>query len=134
MKIYKVTDKIPVKIDTLEFKISPLQHIQKTNIQREILKAEQGDPFALMDAAKLAIKYAVKEVKGITDQDDNEYVLEFENGELTENCVDDLLNADQEQKLSLVCMGLVKGIPTAPVDQNGKPIKGIKVGGNVRKK
>jgi hypothetical protein len=134
MKIYRVTDKIPIKIDTLEFKISPLQHIQKTNIQRQILKAEQGDPMALMLAARLAVKYAVKEVTGITDQEDKDYLLEFENGELTDSCVDDLLNVDQDQKLSLVCMNLIQGIPKVPLDPEGNPIKGIKIGGNERKK
>jgi hypothetical protein len=134
MKIYRTTDKIPVKIDSIEFKISPLNYHQKAAVQAEILKAEQGNPMAIMAAARLAIKYSLKEVSGITDSKDQPYELEFDSEGLTDQCVDDLLNADADQRLQLVCMTLLQGQPKHPVDAQGQPIKGIKIGGNPKGK
>lgn len=130
MKIYKTTDKISVKIEDVEFKISPLSYQQKVNVQSELIKAQGGNPMAIMTAARLAIKYSVKAVSGIQDVDGNQYQLEFDGTELSEACVDDLLNLDPEQRLQLVCMSLLQGKPTQPVDADGKPIKGIKIEGN----
>lgn len=135
MRIYKTTDRIPVKIDKLEFKISPLTFQQKANIQSELLKAQGNNPMAIMAAARLAIKYGVKDISGVVDADDQPYALEFDdNGELSEVCVDDLLNLDPSQRLHLVCMSLLQGKPTVPVDADGKPLEGIKIGGNEKQK
>ena len=42
--------------------------------------------------------------------------------------MDDLLNVDHDDKLSLVCTSLLNGIPKEFVDpQTGKPIKGISI-------
>lgn len=125
VKIYKTTDKIPVKIDSLVFKISPLSFEQKSEIQAMLIS---GDPLSVVRAAKTAIKYAVKDVKGVENSDGSQYNLEMEEGHLSESCVDDLLNIDQEDKLSLVCTSLLNGIPKDFVDpQTGKPIKGIAI-------
>lgn len=123
VKLYKTTDRIPVKIDSLEFKISPLNFEQKSEIQALLIT---GEPMGIVKAARLSVKYAVKDVSGIVDQDENEYILSFENGILTDECVDDLLNVDQDSKLSLVCTSLLHGIPKDFTDpQTGKPIEGI---------
>lgn len=130
MKIYRVTDKIPVKINSLEFKISPLSYLQKQEVQAEIMKAEMGQPMALMNAARIAVKYSVKEVSGIEDMDGNAYELEFDDsGVLSDNCVDDLLNCDQDQKLQVLCASLVQGVPQKLIGQDGKPIEGVVIGG-----
>jgi hypothetical protein len=125
VKLYKTTDRVSVKIDELEFKISPLTFEQKANIQSELIS---GDPIGIVKGARLAIKYSVKGVSGIVDANDQAYELAFENGELTDECVDDLLNVDQESKLSLVCTSLLNGIPKDIIDpQTNKKIKGVTI-------
>lgn len=134
MKIYRVTDRIPVKIGDVEFKISPLSFIQRQEIQAKIIEAENGVPMGLMEAARLAVKYAVKDLTGVTDSEGAEYTLEFENGVLTDNCVDDLLNSDDSQRLQLLCTTLIQGVPKKLVDDKGNEIKGVVIGGNAPRK
>lgn len=130
MRIYKVSDRVPVKIDDIEVKISPLTFQQKANVQAELLKAQDGNPLAVMAATRLALKYAVKEISGVENEDGSPYQVELENGELSEESVDNLLNLDPSQRIELVCMTLLQGRPSVPVDAEGKPLKGIKIGGN----
>lgn len=125
VKLYRTTDRIPVKIDKLHFKIAPLSFEQKAEIQSILI---QGTPMSIVRAAKEAIKCSVKEIKGLVDFENNVYELDFEDGKLTDSCVDDLLNVDHDDKLSLVCTSLLNGIPKEFVDpQTGKPIKGISI-------
>ncbi len=125
VKIYKTTDKIPVKIDSLTFKISPLSFDQKSEIQAELIT---GNPMSIIKAAKLAIKYAVKDVDGIVDNAGDKYLLEFDNDCLSESCVDDILNIDQNDKLSFVCTSLLNGIPKEFIDpQTGEKLEGVSI-------
>lgn len=119
--IYKTTDKIPVKVHDLTFDISPLTSQQKEEIQNEFLSKR------VVNATKLAIKYAVKGIKGATLVDGSPYGLSFESGTLTDECVDELLNMGYSTEISLVCSQLVAGIPDKIVDDQGKPVKGIKI-------
>ena len=125
VKIYKTTDRIPVKIDTLTFKISPLSFDQKAEIQAMLIS---GDAMSVVKAAKTSVKYAVKDVTGVENADGSKYQLEFEGEVLADHCVDDLLNIDQDDKLSLVCTSFLNGIPKDFVDpQTGKKISGITI-------
>jgi hypothetical protein len=122
-KIYRATDIIPLEIDGLVVNISPLTFEQKMDIQSEILK---GDAQSAMRAAARAVKSAVKSIQGIENQDGSEYKLQMENGKLTDTCWDDLQNIEQAQKLIMVCLSLISGIPKEFVDSNtGKPIQGV---------
>lgn len=133
VKLYKTTDKVPVKVGPITIQISALSFEQKAEIQAELVKA---DPLSILRAARLAIKYSVKDVKGVEDIDGNEYQVEMENEMLTDSCVDDVLNLDQDDKISLVCTSLLNGIPKEFVDpQSGKKIEGISIQrGPARKK
>lgn len=124
-KIYKTTDRIKIKIDDIAIKISPLSYENKCLIQACLIT---GDTLGIVKAAKMAIQYGVKEIEGVENADGTPYELQFENDALTENCVDDLLNIDQDNKLSFVCTKLLEGIPSEFVDpQTGKKIEGIKI-------
>lgn len=124
-KIYKTSDKISVKIDDICVKISPLTFEQKCEIQALLV---EGNPMSVVKAATSAVKYAVKGLDGVENPDGSKYDLEFENGTLTDSCVDDLLNIDQDDKLSLVCTSLLNGIPKDFIDpQTGKKVPGIKI-------
>lgn len=125
VKIYRTTDKITIKIDSIVFKVSPLSFEQKSIIQSSLIG---GDTMAIVKAAKDAIKYAVKDISGVQNMDGSAYELEFDGEVLSDSCVDDLLNIDQHDKLSLVCTTLLNGIPKEFSDpQTGEKIKGITI-------
>lgn len=125
VKIYKTTDRLSVKIDSLKFKLAPLSFDQKAEIQSYLIS---GEAMAVVKAAKLAIKYSVKDIQGVENLDGSPYELEMENGSVSDSCIDDLLNIDQDGKLSLVCTSMLQGIPTDFVDpQSGEKVKGISI-------
>lgn len=132
-RIYKTTDKISVKVDDIVLKISPLNFEQKCEIQTQLLS---GQPMDIVRAARMAIKFAVKDVQGIEDQEGNPYELDFSNGELSDDSIDDLLNLEQQEKISILCTSLLHGVPKDLIDpQTGKPMPGVKIErGPARKK
>lgn len=125
VKIYRTTDRIPVKIGSITVDVSPLSFEQKADIQAMLM---DNNPISIVKAAKQAVKYAVKGISGVKLSDGTNYELDFEGEVLSESCVDDLLNIDQDQKISLVCTTLLNGIPKEFVDpQTGKKIEGISI-------
>jgi hypothetical protein len=124
-KIYRTTDIIPLEIDGLVVNISPLTFEQKMQIQTEVLK---GGAQAAMRAAKLACQSAIKEIKGIEDQDGTEYKVQLTDGRLSDETWDDLQNIEQTQKLITVCLGLINGIPKEFVNpETGEKLKGVTI-------
>jgi hypothetical protein len=126
--IHRTTDRIKVKVQDITVSISPLTKLQKQTISMLFLKASKGDMEAAMASTFACVKASVKDVQGIKDFDGNEYRLEFENGELTDECVNDLLNMEESEMLQLVCTQFLTKIPkeiVSPLD--GKPIEGIKI-------
>lgn len=119
--IYKTTDRIPVKISDITVFISPLTYAQKEEIQNAFMQNK------VFEASRLAIKYAVKKLDGVSLSDGSSYTLELENGALTDGCVDDLLNMSQSQKLAMVCSTLVGSIPTQILDDRGNPVEGVEI-------
>ena len=130
MLLHKTTDKINVKIDDIEVKISPLSQSQKSELQGHMMKAVNGDMNEAMLSVKKALQFALKDIKGVfyMDGDDKrEYQLEFKDNKLSDECIDDLLNLPISNKLSSVCSALIGGVPNQILDNEGKPVEGIKI-------
>lgn len=124
-KIYKISDRIRVKVGGLVFKIGPLTFDQKAEIQS---LAASGDFKQSLKSAKLAVKYGVKGVEGLEDSKGNPYELESDESGLSEDSINDLLNLEENETLSMVCLGLLRGIPehfTNPFD--GKRLEGVSI-------
>lgn len=121
-KIYKTTDRIGIKLAGVELRLSPLTFDQKAEIQA---MAVSGDFKKSLEAAKLAVKYSVKEVTGLEYTDGSAFEAKFENGVLTEESVDELMNIPQNDTLSLACLNLIKGVPDTFVS----PFDGSKLDG-----
>lgn len=120
MKIYKTTDQIPVKIEGLTFLLSPLSFEQKTEIQALAVSADFKES---MRAAKLAVKYSVKDVQGIED-------FEVENDELglSEECLDNLFNLPQNETLAFACLNLIKSFPKEFINPHtGEKLQGVDI-------
>lgn len=131
MKIYKPSDRIAIKIDDVTVKVSPLTYEQKSEVQEYMLGAANGDFKAGMDGAKLAIKYAIKGIKGVTLADGSKYELEMDNDVLSEECVGDLINSEINSKLTIICCGLLTGVNKNFVDPNtGKKLEGVSIAKN----
>lgn len=136
-KLFRTTDIIEIKIDSISIGISPLSYLQKNTIQPLMFKAaKDGDMVAAMDAVILSLKYSLKRIKGIQFEDDNgnmiDYVLEFENGELKQSCIDDLLNTQFAQKITTICSSLINGLSDKIVGQDGKVLEGVEIVGKFK--
>jgi hypothetical protein len=127
-KIYKKTDRIKVKIDDVIVTLSPLTLAQKQEGQSLIIEGQtHNDPHKASNGIFYLIKCALKDIKGVEDQDGNEYKLSFENGMVSDECFDELLNLEIHQKLMMVCSSLAVTVPNEFKDQNGKPIDGVEI-------
>ncbi len=99
MKVLRVTDRISVKENGVEFIVSPLTHGQKMEIS-DCLKVKAGqETVDYQKTAMLTLKFTIKEVHGLTNYDETPYQLEFKDDYLTDNCVSELMGALAQTQL-----------------------------------
>lgn len=126
-RIYKRTDRITVKINDVELKLAPLSLDQKTEIQQILVEAQRAaDVKGLTRGIVLAIKYSLKDVKGL-EGSDGPYKLQFDEAGLADECIEDLMNVDFSKKLTMVCSAMVNGVPTQFTDDRLKPLEGVEI-------
>lgn len=126
-RIYKLTDRIKVKIDDITVTVSPLSRHQKAEIQTLLLGLGRGDVKAATEGIILAMKYAVKSIEGLEDAA-GVYKAQFDDsGHLTDETIEDLYNLEDSVKLLQVCQSLVSGVPSEFQDKDGKPIDGVEI-------
>ena len=131
-KIHRLTDRITVEVGDVKFKISPLSYHQKQVVSADLLKAATGDAEAAMSAVKNGIKFCLKDIEGVIvdDEEGNEvpYELDFDdNGELSDDCISELLNAEFNNELSSIASNMLAGVPDKIVDHEGNVLEGVKV-------
>lgn len=131
-KIYRTSDRIPLKIDDVVLTIGPLTQSQKLEVQSLMLKGRaSGDIETATKGIIQAIRYAVKDINGVKDSQNNDYKLSKEtvNGSdiLTQECAEELLNLEISGKLVLVCSTLSGGFTTTFTDEKGLPLVGVEV-------
>lgn len=72
------------------------------------------------------IKFGVKGVKGIVDEDGKPYKVAPENNELPDQVVEDLLAADFSSPLMLAAANLMAGLPDTIINPlTGLPLDGV---------
>jgi hypothetical protein len=127
-RIYKTNQKIEIKVDDISIFISPLSYHQKLDLQDLMLKASQGDMNAAMSAIVKALKVSLKDIKGVVQDDEGtEYKLEFIDGEVSDDCVNDLLNMPCSNKISTICTSLLAGVPDKILGADGQPLEGVSI-------
>lgn len=129
MKILKNTDRVSVKIDTVTLKLSPLTFQQKSEVQGFMMEATKGNTQAGLEGARLAVKYSVKDMLGVTDIDGEKYNLELgEDGCLTDECCADLTNSEMSEKLMITCCSIMTGMKQEIMDPiTKKKLEGVTV-------
>lgn len=128
-KVYKRSDRIPVKIGDITIKLAPMTVDQKTECQQAFLKGKsKGDLAELTRGVFLSLKYSVKSVEGLTDSNDEPYKLALdENGNVSDEGIDDLLNLQVNKQLTQICASLTNGIPSEFTDDNGVKLEGVEI-------
>lgn len=128
-RIYRLTDRIKVKIEDVTVTVRPLTKDEKAEIQQSVIRGRaKGDFKEATQGIVLALKYAVKGIEGIVDSDDKPYQLQYdENKNLTDDCVSDLLNMQHTNKLTMVCIALANKIPDEFTDESGQKIEGVEI-------
>lgn len=127
-KIYRLTDRISVKVGDITIKLSPLTLHQKTEVQQAMMLGRlKGDVAEATRGLVLSLKYSVKDISGVTDSEDSPYQLQFDGEHLSDSCVEDLLNLEITQKLTLICSSLVNGIPKEFTDAAGNKLEGVEI-------
>lgn len=126
MIIHKTTDKIKVKIGEIIFYLSPLSWDQKQDILSDA-KMVDGKASNRNSTYK-CLKYAVKGIEGATLADGSPYVLTMENGVISDECVEDILNLELSPKLIMACYSFVQGIPARIVNPvTGEIVEGVEI-------
>lgn len=126
MRIFKSTDRVKIKIDDVTITVTPFTYEQKIEVQSIMLQAAEGNIIKGIEGAKLALKYSLKEIEGVELMDGSSYELELENGVLTDECVEELLNSEITTKLTLISIALLTGIKSEFLDpQTGKKLEGV---------
>ena len=127
--VYRTTDLIEIKIGDVSFHVSPLTKKQKTDILSTLAKASGVTIEDAAESTALQLKYMIKGVEGITYPDGEKYVLERdEQGLLTDNTIDELLNLETNAKLNASLQNFLRGIPDFLADPNtGEKIEGVEL-------
>lgn len=120
-KIYRMSDRIKLKVDDITVIIGPLSIHQKASIE------EVATSSGLLKATMEAMRYAIKDIQGLSDSDGNEYKPKRDDsGYLTEEALDDIFNLEYSYKLSAICLNLLNNIPDEFMDPNtGKKLEGV---------
>lgn len=117
IKIYRLTDRIPVKIGELTFWLSPLSMDQKAKIEGNRKLVSGVEEENALEGARLAIKFSVKALDGVECANSEPYVLEFDpDGALTDECVSEIMNLDGAEKLVRLALNWALGEIRDPRD------------------
>ena len=114
MIIHKISDVIEYKIGPLTIKVTPLSFKQKSEINALIMMAQKSqDIIELQKASLMSVKMALKEIKGLKYADGSEWSLQFENGLVSDDSLDELLNLEMSAKIVEICGAFINSIPSS---------------------
>lgn len=118
MKIYRTTDRIPVKIADLTFWFSPMTWAHKSEIV-SLTQREGGE--VKVDGNRVAfltLKYSLKAIEGLKCADGSDYVFDCDSdGIPTDETINDLFQLDTVDKLVTVAASWLSKI--RPIELSG---------------
>jgi hypothetical protein len=114
---------------TLFFK--PISVAEKARVGQlaQSLTGESPNPFDVLNFTKEIIRSSLVHCEGL-ETEDGVFTIEVKGGRVTDDCLDDVLNLPVTDKLMLISMQLLMGLPSEgvimhPVSKG--PIEGIVV-------
>ena len=122
-----MTDRINIKIGEVTFVLAPLSYLRKQEISGCTKLIAGEEHFDLLKAQATYLKYAVKDVIGLTDYSEKEYKPELVGDCLTEDAVSELLNLDQRSDLTTAAWQILNGIQELTDLETGKPMEGVEL-------
>lgn len=137
MIVYSSSDRFSLKVDGVEFLLSPLTQKQKLDVLSvgQINNGEQGKS---LDMAMKTIQYCLKGVKGIERPDGSEFEIKMDKGVASEESIDTLMNCQVSDTVMSACMQFLNGIPDKIVNPvSGEAMDGVEFsysGGTSEKK
>lgn len=112
-KVYRMSDKRQVKIGDVTIHVSPLNSFDKAEIAEEATKAtREGSTKGLLNVTYKVLKKCLKKVDGIHYNDNESFVLEFEDKEVKDESLDELMTLEINNEMIAVCMALMGNFST----------------------
>lgn len=129
-KIYRLSDRIPVKFGDIVIKFGILTKHQRTEINSATM-IENGERVVDVNLATwLSLKYSIKGIEGVTYATGGEFEVEFEDDKtcLSDACVEEILTLEIRDNLYLAATQMVNGVPDKIIHPlTRKELKGVKV-------
>jgi len=122
-----MTDRVNIKIGEVTFVLAPLSYLRKQEISACTKLIAGEEHFDLLKAQATYIKYAVKDIIGITDYNDEKYTPEMQGDCLTDDAVSEILNLDQRSDLTTASWQILNGIQELTDLETGKPMEGVEL-------
>ena len=127
VNILRLSDRVKISMGKVIFILAPLSNDKKREVVSCTTMQGGTSVFDYAQAQHLYIKHSLKEIKGITTYDGEEYELEFEGDSLTDECVSDIFTVPQKGDLVTCAWQILSGIPDKVLNDDGKPLKGVKL-------
>lgn len=128
IKVFKTSDRIPVKIGDAVFYLAPMSQEQKLDLMTCMSKEGSSQIDNLTKTSFLVMKYTIKDVKGIEYADGSPYKLEMDDKGLTDACISELMNTEISINLILACQSFIKGVPKEILDpQTNEKLKDVEI-------
>lgn len=126
-KILKLSDRLKLKIGEITFTLAPLSFSQKQELASCTKTVKGEDHFDLLKAQVLYLKYGLKNVEGLECYDGSDYALEFEGDVLTDNCVSEIINLEEKEKLTTAAWQLLQGVKELRDPITGEELEGVEL-------
>lgn len=128
VKILRLSDRLTIRVGEVEIELAPLTLFQRQEMLECVEKHDGVDVQNIRKATITAMKYSVKGIKGIETLDGEEYKLSFDaHGNLTDDCVTELLSTEVSDTMVLASYSMIYGMPTEIRDSEGKLVEGVEV-------
>ena len=123
--LYLPNEKVPLKIDDITVYVQQLSMAQKMAIIDKLTQTENSQ--STVEATRLALKFAVKGIEGVTLSDGSQYKLRFVDAMLDDETVEELMYLSCTAAMQSACFALLKGISNPLTDAMGKVIPGVEI-------
>ena len=118
--VYEADTLVEAKIGDISFYLKPLTYEEKAKISSlQSMKSGEVDDNQ-MRATFFAIKYSMRNCKGLIKTDGSEYKFKFDpDGYISNESVDTIINTPLYPEIMLMCSQMVQGIPTVILSPDG---------------